>query len=126
MSEQFTRVGKVNEGVIGHLISNHVGKDAVIGLAALVRPHSRGELRLRNSDPFSPVIIDPHYLEDPRDVAVLVEGNKVLASLFEQSKTFQKFNTTMITNPIPGCENLTIRSDAYWECLVRHLLTTVW
>ena len=42
---------------------------------ALVRPKSVGEIRLRNSDPFSPPIIDPRYLEHPDDVETLKEGS---------------------------------------------------
>ena len=41
----------------------------------LVRPKSVGEIRLRNSDPFSPPIIDPRYLEHPDDVETLKEGS---------------------------------------------------
>jgi choline dehydrogenase len=40
----------------------------------LSRPFSRGHLRLRSSDPSESPILDPGYLSDPRDVALLVEG----------------------------------------------------
>lgn len=39
----------------------------------LLHPYSRGEIRLSNTNPLTPPIIDPHYLEDERDVDVLVE-----------------------------------------------------
>ena len=48
-----------------------------IGLT-LVRPKSLGGITLRNSDPFSPPIIDPHYLEHPDDVHTLKEGSVFL------------------------------------------------
>ena len=51
----------------------------VIGLT-LVRPKSLGGITLRNSDPFSPPIIDPHYLEHPDDVQTLKEGSVALLS----------------------------------------------
>jgi choline dehydrogenase len=41
---------------------------------ALLHPRSRGEVRLRSADPADVPIIDPHYLEDPADVDVLVRG----------------------------------------------------
>jgi len=40
----------------------------------LMRPHSRGTVRLASADPRTPPLIDPQYLSDPRDVEVLVEG----------------------------------------------------
>jgi choline dehydrogenase-like flavoprotein len=41
------------------------------------RPHSRGEVKLRSADPSVPIILDPRYLTDHRDVDVLIEGVKV-------------------------------------------------
>lgn len=34
-----------------------------------------GEITLKNKDPFSPPIIDPHYLEHPDDVTALIDGS---------------------------------------------------
>jgi choline dehydrogenase len=41
---------------------------------SLVRPRSRGEIRLRSADVMAPPIIRANYLQDAGDVAVLVEG----------------------------------------------------
>ncbi|MCS0502833.1 GMC family oxidoreductase [Ancylobacter mangrovi] len=40
------------------------------------RPRSRGTVSLRSADPSVPLKIDPHYLADPHDVEVLIEGVK--------------------------------------------------
>ncbi len=42
----------------------------------LLRPHSRGRLRLRSSSPKAHPEIDPMYLSDARDLDTLVEGEK--------------------------------------------------
>ena len=42
-------------------------------LPILLHPKSRGVIKLRDSNPLSPPIIDPRYLEDEYDVKVLVE-----------------------------------------------------
>jgi choline dehydrogenase len=42
--------------------------------ACPLRPFSRGEIRLRSTDPREPPAIQPRYLEDPRDLDLLVEG----------------------------------------------------
>jgi choline dehydrogenase-like flavoprotein len=43
-------------------------------LPGLIYPRSRGEVRLRSRDPRDKPLIDPHYLEDPYDMHVLVTG----------------------------------------------------
>jgi len=40
----------------------------------VLRPHSRGEVTLRDANPLSPPRIDPQYLSDERDAASLVKG----------------------------------------------------
>jgi len=40
----------------------------------LVAPRSRGRVTLASSDPTAAPLIDPNYVEDPRDLAVLVQG----------------------------------------------------
>jgi len=53
------------------------GELATMG-AVLLRPQSKGEVTLKSADPFDAPLIDPHYLESPNDVAVLVRGLKFL------------------------------------------------
>ena len=41
-----------------------------------MRPYSRGQIKLRSSNPLLQPSIDANYLSDPRDVQVLIEGKK--------------------------------------------------
>ncbi|MBS3995757.1 MAG: choline dehydrogenase [Hydrogenophaga sp.] len=72
-------VGKlVNHGrttVLGHGYSCHV---------CLLRPKSRGTLRLASADPQVAPLIDPAFLSDPDDVARLVQGFKQMRALLQQ------------------------------------------
>jgi choline dehydrogenase len=43
-------------------------------LPTLLYPESRGEIRLSSNDPAQAPAIDPHYLENERDLDLLVEG----------------------------------------------------
>lgn len=58
----------------GHGYSCHV---------CLLRPHSRGSVKLRNPDPLTPPAIDPNFLGDPRDVEEMVAGFKLTRRLME-------------------------------------------
>jgi len=49
-----------------------VFREAFMAVPLLMRPRSRGTVRLRNKDFNTPPIIDPHYLEHPQDAKVMV------------------------------------------------------
>ncbi|CAG5121966.1 unnamed protein product [Candidula unifasciata] len=70
---------------------------------ALLRPQSRGTIRLRSGDPFDYPLIDPNYLEAEEDVHVLVRDG-------------------------PGqlCGEHLYDSDPYWTCMARNRLHTIY
>ncbi|WP_028223900.1 GMC family oxidoreductase [Paraburkholderia ferrariae] len=57
---------------LGHGISCHV---------CLLRPKSRGSVKLQSADPLDAPLIDPAFLEHPDDLDVLVEGYKLTRRL---------------------------------------------
>ncbi len=61
--------------VLGHGYSCHV---------CLLRPKSRGTLRLASNDPQVMPLIDPAFLQDADDVARLVRGFKAMRALLQQ------------------------------------------
>ncbi len=61
--------------VFGHGYSCHV---------CLLRPASRGSVRLASADPFAAPLIDPNFLGEPDDVARLVRGFKVMRNILSQ------------------------------------------
>ncbi|BBZ11756.1 GMC family oxidoreductase [Mycobacterium branderi] len=50
-------------------------------LVSLLRPQSRGRLRLTSADPSAPLAIDPGYLTDPADLTRLVAGVELARQL---------------------------------------------
>ncbi len=61
---------------MNHGFDNPPGHGFAIGVV-LQHPHSRGQLSLRSSDPFTVPKIQPHYLADESDVVTLLEGVKL-------------------------------------------------
>jgi choline dehydrogenase-like flavoprotein len=53
-------------------------------LPGLIYPKSRGELRLRSKDPTDKPLLDPHYLEEDEDMALLVTAVKMARELAVQ------------------------------------------
>ena len=59
----------------GHGYSCHV---------CLLRPLSRGSVRLASTDPFAAPLIDPNFLGEPDDMARLVRGFKLMRAILSQ------------------------------------------
>jgi len=78
--------------------------------------NSRGQLRIKNSDPTSHPIIEPNYLSHEEDVKDLLEGVKVLRKL---AKT-DSFKPVIGEEFRPGPE---CQTD---EQLIQHIKDTVW
>jgi len=100
-------------------------RDAWSIIPLLLRPKSRGTVRLRNSNPFYKPIINANYFSDPMDIATLVEGAK-LAVQISEAKVFQQFGSRLHRIKLPGCKHLKFGSDAYWECHIRHISMTIY
>src|SRR5205823_4841518 len=70
----------------------------------LLKPHSRGSVRLRSADPEAPPVIELPALTDPSDHARLVEGYRLALELVHHSEVaapdvpsgFTHFPTIMI------------------------------
>ncbi|MFY0691744.1 MAG: GMC family oxidoreductase N-terminal domain-containing protein [Paracoccaceae bacterium] len=86
--------------------------------ASVMRPASRGRLRLTGADAGAPLDIRVNYLSDPRDVAQLVDAVELLRDVFAQAP-FDPYRGAEIS---PGPE-ITTRTDL--EAWVRQTASTV-
>jgi len=83
----------------------------------LVRPASRGSLRLRSASPADKPIIDPGYLTEEADVEAMVRGTKLARELAAASA----FDAWRGPEALPG---EAVQSDAELEDFVRHAAGT--
>jgi choline dehydrogenase len=65
-------------------------------LAGLVRPLSRGTLRLASADPFEMPLLDPNYLREPEDARRLVTALKIGRELLE-TEAFAEWGVEEVT-----------------------------
>jgi len=63
--------------------------------SVLLRPKSRGEIRLAGSEPEKGPVIDPRFFEEAADLDVLQKGVEISRRLFE-SPPFEKYNAVEI------------------------------
>ncbi|CAG2109862.1 unnamed protein product, partial [Medioppia subpectinata] len=95
----------------------YVGRHTFTVAPNVLRPRSRGWIRLASRDPHSPPLIEPNIFADPHDLDVLVEGMK-LALKVASSPTLQRYHVQPFTTVFPGCEHtLPLYSDQYLRCM---------
>jgi choline dehydrogenase-like flavoprotein len=96
--------------VFGHGYSCHI---------CLLRPRSRGTLRLRSADPFARPLIDPNFLADPEDVRRLVHGFKLMREILAQPALAGHGGSEL-----PNSANA--KSDAQIEAFIRANADTIY
>jgi choline dehydrogenase len=85
---------------MGHGISCHVD---------VLRPYSRGSVSLQSADPRMAPNIDPQFLSDERDLALLVQGGQLQQRLM-QSSALQPVRGKMLY-PVPTGETKAMAED---------------
>jgi choline dehydrogenase len=87
--------------------------------ATLLRPHSRGSLSLRSSNPADAPLVDPNYLGDSRDLALLVEGLKIARTIADAAPLRQALGRELL----PGAG---VKEDAALADYIRRTVRTDW
>ncbi|XP_067139579.1 glucose dehydrogenase [FAD, quinone]-like [Centruroides vittatus] len=92
--------------------------DTVAMLPIVLRPKSRGEIRLKSADPYDSVTIDPKYFSSPDDLKVLVEGMKICYKL-ARTAPFRLLGAKPFETIFPGCEKYEKFSDDFLKCIAQ-------
>ncbi|MBS0659676.1 MAG: GMC family oxidoreductase N-terminal domain-containing protein [Verrucomicrobia bacterium] len=106
----------------GYFFNHGLGREKIHGAsigATLIRPYSVGRLTLKSTDPAAHPALDPRYLSDPRDLALLVEGLKLARRVFA-SAAFAPHRTVELK---PGPD---VRSDDEIAAAVRQTCETLY
>lgn len=120
----YHKVIGVRSEVYKKMFAKYLGRNAISLQPMLVKPKSRGEVLLSGNDIEDHPKIYPNYFSDPEDVEkfiIALRKTNVLAN----TRALQKFNVTLISDPVYGCENFTFDSDEYWNCSMRTLCLTL-
>lgn len=91
----------------------------------LLRPKSRGYIKLRSANPYEYPIIDPRYLTHPEDIHSMVEGMK-LSLAIGQTPPFKRLGAKLFKTIFPGCESYLFLSDEYLACMARTSTATIY
>jgi choline dehydrogenase len=103
-----------------------VNKKDVFGIFPMIlRPKSRGYIKLRTNDPMDYPLLYHNYLTHPDDVRVMREGVKAAIAVAETA-SMKRFGARFHRKPVPGCKSYDMFTDEYWECVVRQYTMTIY
>ncbi|XP_070501930.1 glucose dehydrogenase [FAD, quinone] [Chironomus tepperi] len=91
----------------------------------LLRPRSKGSIKLRSSNPFDYPYIYPNYFKDDHDMKTLIEGVKIAVAL-SRTASMQRYKSMLSPFKFPGCAHIQAYTDTYWECMIRHYTATIY
>ncbi|XP_031838202.2 glucose dehydrogenase [FAD, quinone]-like [Nomia melanderi] len=107
------------------LIRNVEYQPAYSILPLLMRPRSRGYVRLRSKDQRVHPIIVPNYFSDPHDLDVIAQGAQIIRQLSE-TPTMKKLNARPNPNHISACASHEFLSDDYFKCFAQQYSMTIY
>ncbi|KAL6438231.1 hypothetical protein ACFW04_004437 [Cataglyphis niger] len=91
----------------------------------LLKPKSRGWIRLLANDVNVKPEIVPNYFDDVEDIKTMIAGIKAAIKI-GQTKAMQMFDSQLCNDTYPGCKNYDYDSFAYWECVIRLIPCTIY
>nr|XP_034185974.1 glucose dehydrogenase [FAD, quinone]-like [Osmia lignaria] len=91
----------------------------------MLRPKSRGFLKLRTKNPLDYPLLYHNYLTHPDDVNVLREGVKA-AIAFGETSSMKRFGARFHSKPLPNCKHIPLFTDEYWNCAIRQYTMTIY
>lgn len=65
----------------------------------VVKPKSRGHVRLGSADPAAMPLVSPNLLQHPDDMAEMIKGQRFFLRVFEQSPLAQRIERVMLPGP---------------------------
>ncbi|XP_014357254.2 glucose dehydrogenase [FAD, quinone] [Papilio machaon] len=107
--------------VFGHLTN----KDVFGIFPMMLRPKSRGFIKLRSKNPLEYPIMFHNYLTHPDDVGVLREGVKAAVAVGE-TQAMKRLGARFNNKPVPNCKHLPLYTDEYWDCMIRQYTMTIY
>lgn len=92
----------------------------VILCPILLKPRSRGVVKLRSIDPADPVKIHANYFAEKGDLETLLKSVDVVKALVN-TETLKRHGMRLHHFDIPGCRHTEPDTEEYWECSIRHV-----
>ncbi|KAH7939949.1 hypothetical protein HPB52_019551 [Rhipicephalus sanguineus] len=123
--QTFRRTEGISDELWEKVYAPYVYADTMSVYPVLLRPKSRGFVKLRSRNPYDPPLLDPKYLSHPDDIMTLVDAMKFSMAVAE-TPAFQRYGVRMWDLPFPGCDHYKHLSDENLACMARSFTNTIY
>ena len=121
----FVKLGGLEQYVWDKVYKPYESFGSMTILPVLLRPKSRGFIKLRSANPYHHPIIDPKYLTHPDDIMVLADGMRISLEV-GLSPIYKSLGSRFIKTIFPGCESYSYLSQEYLACVARVHTCTIY
>lgn len=122
---QVKRAHSLTDEFYNEVFGDINNKDVFGIFPMMLRPKSRGYIKLRSKNPLEYPIMVHNYLTHPDDVGVLREGVKTAIAV-GQTQAMKRFGARFHDRPLPNCKHLPLYTDEYWDCVIRQYTMTIY
>ncbi|RVE50265.1 hypothetical protein evm_005100 [Chilo suppressalis] len=114
-----------NDEIIKSIEQSNKKSDLLGIYPTLLHPKSKGEILLKSSNISTRPIIITNYFDDSDDIKTLIRAIEFARKL-EKTEHFKSLGIEFVPLKLSGCARLSLFTDEYWECYIRHMATTVY
>lgn len=115
-----------NDEILDSLGPANADGELVMLMPTLLLPRSVGSVKLRSKDPFTAPRMTHNYFAEQADVETAVRSIRWVQR-FEKTAAFRENEVRVHRPKLRACDGqFEADSDAYWECYVRHMATTLY
>ena len=120
------RVLRITQEVYDVLYGPIENRHALIVYPVLLQAESIGYVKLRSRDPHESLIHHGNYFTDPtnHDMRVMIAGVREIQRIFN-TEAFRRYDPQQVLPQFPACRDEEVNSDAYWECAIRSVTSTI-
>ncbi|KAK9871974.1 hypothetical protein WA026_015218 [Henosepilachna vigintioctopunctata] len=125
--ETFIAATELNSDIAANLRNFNRKHNILVTVIVLLQPKSRGNITLKDSNPYVHPTITAGYLTDEKgdDLETFLRGIR-LAEARLRSEVFKKLDTEVMDIGIPNCRNFKFDTDDYWKCAVKNIATSLY
>ncbi|RWS28143.1 glucose dehydrogenase (acceptor)-like protein 3 [Leptotrombidium deliense] len=123
--QTFRRVQGITRELWEQVYRPYLPYDTFSLYPVMLRPKSKGYIRLRTTSPYDPPIIDPMYLTHPDDILAMVDAMKICIAV-GLAPAYREQGSKLFETVFPGCEIYTLYSDEYLACAARTYTSTIY